>query len=590
MLRTWRRSLEPITRIAPMSALRFGSFSLDVASRRLEHEDVEVPLQPKVFDTLRYLVEHAGRVVTRDELLSQLWPDTFVGDASLTRCVKEIRRALSDDSKAPRFVSTIPGVGYRFEASVEVAATPSAGGMRVLAVLPFRPLTGDERDAALELGMAEALITRLSGLRELVVRPLGTVRRFSELDQDPLAAGRELGVDAVVEGSLQRLGDRIRVSVRVLRCRDGRALFAEQYDEPFKDVFHVQDAVCRKTVAAVSLELSHSEAGRMARRDTDDMGAYRHYLRGRLGLGRIVPDEARRSIESFEKALELDPEYAQALVSIAEANIIIAWQGLDTARYYERAREAAQRALDLDPQLGAAWSCLAAVAWEYDWDWDEADRKFERAVELAPNVVDVWGRYSASCAFSGRSDKAVELARRGFEIDRSSPMAVAWLGQALHMAGRSEEAVEIGEPVVAREQDAPFAHFILGLACLHSGRIASAIDYLEQAAATGRPDYLGVLASAYVRAGKEEEAASLEANLREQYAAGTAPPIAMAMIHAARGDADAFFEAMARAFDQPGLHAVLIASEPLLAPLRADPRAEPLICRLGLPHRAEPGS
>lgn len=567
-----------------MSVLRFGPFWLDVAKRRLEREGVEVPLQPKVFDTLRYLVENRGRVVAREELLAQLWPDTFVGDAALTRCVKEVRRALGDDPKAPRFVSTIPSVGYRFVAPV--ASSPAAGGpgqVRVLAVLPFRPLVGDERDPGLELGMADALITRLSGLRALVVRPLGTVRGFTELDQDPLAAGRELGVDAVVDGSLQPLDGRIRVSVRVLRCSDGRALFAEQYDEPFHDVFHVQDVVCRKITAAVSAELDPSEAARIVKHDTDDLRAYRHFLRGRLGLGRVIPDEARRSIEHFEKALELDPGYAQALVSIAEANIIIAWQGLDTARYYGAARRAARRARDLDPQLGGAWSCLATVAWEHDWDWEDSDRKFRKAVELAPNVVDVWGNYSGSCAFSGRSEEAVELARRAVEVDVNSPMANAWLVQALHMAGRSEEAITVGESIVTRAPDAPFALFVLGLACLHSGRLDAAVDYLERAAATGRPDFLGVLTHAYLRAGRDVEAAALETSIREQSAAGAAPPIAMAMIHAAHGDADRFFEAMEETFEQRSLHAPLLASEPLLEPYRADPRATRLIERLALP-------
>ena len=567
-----------------MSALRFGPFSLDVGNRRLEREDVEIPLQPKVFETLRYFVEHPGRVITRSELLAQLWPDTFVGDAALTRCVKEVRRALGDQPKAPRFVSTIPSVGYRFEASVERAtdaALPSAAF--VLAVLPFRPLSGNERDPSLELGMADTLITRLSGLRELVVRPLATVRRYSELDQDPLAAGHELGVDAIVDGSLQRLGEQIRVSVRVLRCSDGQALFAEQYDEPFRDVFHVQDAVCRRITAAVSLELNHAEAALIVKHDTEDVRAYREFLRGRLGLGRFVPSDAHRAIEHFERALELDPGYAQALACIAEANIVIAWQGLDGPRYYGRARRAAQQALELDSQLGSAWSCLATVTWEHDWNWEDSDRMFRRATELAPNVVDVWGRYSASCAFSGRDAEAVELGRRAVAVDPTSPMAKAWLAQALHVAGRSEEAIAVGESVVARVPDAPFALFILGIACLQVGRHAEAIDYLEQAAATERADFLGVLAHAYIRAGKNEEAAALEARLREQSSAGAAPPFAMAMIHAARGDADRFFEAMEQTFEQPGLHAVLIARDPMLEPLRTDPRASELIRRLGLP-------
>jgi DNA-binding winged helix-turn-helix (wHTH) protein/Tfp pilus assembly protein PilF len=567
-----------------MGALRFGPFTLDLAARRLDRDGAEIALQPKVFETLRYLVENPGRVIGREEFLSRLWADTYVGDAALTRCVKEVRRALGDDSRSPRFVGTVPGVGYRFLAEIQAESVAAPGDeVRSLAVLPFRPLSRDQRDPGLELGMADALITRLSGLRSLVVRPLGTVRRFAELDEDPMAAGRELGVDAVVEGSLHRLGDRIRVSVRVLLCEGGRALLAQQYDESFDDVFHVQDSVCRKIAAAVSLQLNQTEAARIVKHETDDLEAYRHFLRGRLGLGRLIPDEARRSIAHFEKALERDPRFAQALLSIAEANIIIAWQGVDAARYYEAARRAARRALDIDPQSGGAWSALATVAWEHDWKWRESDRMFRRALELAPNLVDVWGNYSGSCAFSGRSEEAVRLARRAVEIDVNSPMANAWLAQALYMAGRTQEAIAVGESIVSRSPHATFARFILGIAYLHSGRIAEAVDALEEAAATGRPDFLGVLAYAYVRAGKDSEASALEARLHEQCEAGEAPAIAIAMIHAARGEGDRFFEAMERAVEQRGLHAALIASEPLLEPFRADPRAGPLIRRLGLP-------
>ncbi len=567
-----------------MGALRFGPFLLDADRRRLERDGVEIPLQPKVFDTLCYFVGSPGRVITRDELLSQLWPDTYVGEAALTRCVKEIRRALGDQSKAPRFVSTIPSVGYRFEEDVEpLVDVNQPRSVRLIAVLPFRPLSDDERDPSLELGMADTLITRLSGLRDLVVRPLATVRRFTDLDQDPLEAGLELGVEAVVDGSLQRQDQRIRVSVRVLRCNDGQALFTEQYDEPFRDVFGVQDAVCRKITSALSVELDQVEAARIVKHDTDDIRAYREFLRGRLGLGRFVPDDAQRSIEHFEKALELDPRYAQAHACIAEANIVVAWQGFEAPSYYAKARQSARQALEIDPNLGSAWSCLATVTWEHEWNWDEADRMFRRAAELEPNVVDVWGRYSALCAFTGRADEAVELGRRAVEVDRTSLMAVAWLAQALHMAGRSEEAVAVGESVVAKLPDAPFALFILGISCAHLGRYEEAIDYLEQAAATERPDFLGVLAHVYVRAGKTEEAAALEASLREQTAGDGAAPIGLAMIHAARGDADLFFQSMERAFDQRGLHAVLIAREPLLEPLRQDPRATTLIRRLGLP-------
>lgn len=566
-----------------MSVVRFGPFVLDASRRSLECDGVEIALQPKVFDTLSYFLKNPGRVISRRELLEQLWPDTVVGDAALSRCIKEVRRALGDDPQRPAFLSTIPRVGYRFEAELAGPEEAAPARPRILAVLPFRPVLREEADPGLEFGMADTLITRLSSLREVVVRPLAIVRRFTDPEQDPLDAGNELGVDAIVEGNLLRAGDRLRVSVRVLRCADGRALLAEQFDESFGDLFEVQDAVCRRIASAISQHLEPPEQLRIAQGETGHLPAYRQFLKGRLGLGRLVPDEAVRSIEHFERALDLDPNYALALASIAEANIVVAWQGLDTRTYYERARTAARRAVTLQPRLGSAWSFLATVDWEHDWNWEDADEKFERALELAPNVVDIWGSYSACCAFSKRSTRAVELGRRAKEVDPTSPMASGWLAQALHMAGRSEEAVEVGESLLAKIDDAQFTRFITGIASLQLGRLDRAAYHLERAAASGRPDFIGVLAHAYIRAGRRDEADALENTLREQHRMGKAPPLALAMICAAREDADGFFEFMATSFEEPNLHAPLLASEPLFEPMRSDPRAQPLIERLHLP-------
>lgn len=278
---------------------RFGSFLLDPARRRLEREGREVPLQPKVFSTLLYLVERSDRVVPREEFLDALWSGTFVTDNVLSRSIREVRRALGDEAGDPAFVKTVPRVGYHFVGEIDGPAPGAASprGVRTLAVLPFRPLVPRAGDESLEMGMADTLITRLSNLPDLVVRPLSAVRAYTGFDQDPLAAGRRQRADAVVEGGIQRQEARVRVTVRVLRVADGSALMAEAFDEPFTGIFGVQDAICRRIADALALKLSGREARRLEKRHTKSTEAYRLYLLGRLHLGRRTGEGARASLD-----------------------------------------------------------------------------------------------------------------------------------------------------------------------------------------------------------------------------------------------------------------------------------------------------
>src|SRR5437764_1931083 len=238
----------------------FGDFRLDTSKRLLLRGRGEVvPLTPKVFDTLLYLVERGGAVVDKDELMRVIWPDTVVEENNLNQNSSALRPALGESRGEHRYILTVPGRGYRFVADVKrqvdagpTAATPPASTIRNLAVLPFTPLVAENRDAALELGMADALIARL-GSGEIIVRPINSVRKYVELDQDPLAAGRELGVESVLDGSIQRWGDYIRVTVRLVNVPTGASLWTGTFDERFTNIFAVQDAIAEKVAGALAL-------------------------------------------------------------------------------------------------------------------------------------------------------------------------------------------------------------------------------------------------------------------------------------------------------------------------------------------------
>jgi DNA-binding winged helix-turn-helix (wHTH) protein/TolB-like protein len=341
----------------PTNIYEFGEFRLCAAKRLLARRDGEtVPLKPKVFETLLYLVQNSGKVLEKDELLSAVWTDTIVEENNLSQNISILRRVFGEKSGEHRFIVTVPGHGYKFVADVilsepqalahgsnpaelqisddklqienksednlqnknqsEIAknqirnpqsAIPNrkrlvviiiaavAGlsflgfyswrgnwsdvPIKTIAVLPFKPLLAENRNEALELGMADTLINKISSSDEIIVRPLGSVRRFNNLEQDVLQAGRELGVDSVLEGTIQTSGDRIRIAARIVRTGDGKQLWTETFDEKFTDIFAVQDSISNKVLSALALKLSRDAQKRLTKHNTENVEAYQLYMK-----------------------------------------------------------------------------------------------------------------------------------------------------------------------------------------------------------------------------------------------------------------------------------------------------------------------
>jgi DNA-binding winged helix-turn-helix (wHTH) protein/tetratricopeptide (TPR) repeat protein len=560
-----------------MSAVRyqFEPFVLDLERRRLEREGSEIALQPKVFETLVYLVKHAPRVIPKGELLGALWPRQLVTEGVLTRCIKELRGALDDDVRAPRYIRSTQRVGYAFVA--DVGAAGRAGSLRTIAVLPFEPLVARERDESLELGISDALINRLSGLRALCVRPLSAVRKYAGGNHNPLATGRELNAQVVIEGSLLRSDDRLRLTVRALRVADGVALFAASFDERFAGVFEIQDAICGRIADSLALELTTAESARLTKHLTEDPAAYTSYLLGRFHLHKHTPDGDRRSIQYFEKAVAKDSRYALAWAGLADA-----YESLGTVEpdqgHFAKVREYSLRALEIDPDLVPALICLGKLAWEHEWNWDAAEQHFRKALEAGPGSADAYIAYSDYCAYRERGDDAIAAAGKALEIDPSSPLVNAYLAQALHMAGLFEEAIAQADRTLAQTPDFAFAHLFRALPALMSGRHGEAIIHLQKAhASSNRIDFAGALGYAYAVAGRRNEARTLLAQLEK----GGAPPIVLAFIHHGLGDDERAVDFVEAAAAQRDWHVLLLGAEPLFAKLCDHPRTAALLERIG---------
>src|SRR6185436_5747291 len=337
-------------------AFSFGPFRLDVAERLLLRDGEPITLPPKAFETLLVLVQNSGRLITKRDLMNRLWPDTFVEEANLANNISLLRKVLDDDRQECKYIETVPKSGYRFVATVTEPATPrtevahdsstNASGVRrswlavalaatvlaviagyyffysraasstpssppaalkSLAVLPLKPLVETSRDEAFEMGVADTLITRLSKLRQIEVRSIGAVSRYTDIERDPVAIGRAQQVDAVLDASIQKSDNKIRVSVRLVRVADGSTLWAGQFDENDTDIFTPQNAISNRVAEVLITTLSGEEKEALYRRDTENVEAYHLYLKGRYFWSKFTEEGLQKSIDYYNQALEKDP-------------------------------------------------------------------------------------------------------------------------------------------------------------------------------------------------------------------------------------------------------------------------------------------
>lgn len=403
----------------------FGPFLLDTRERRLLRDGEVVPLTLKAFDLLQVLVENQGHLLQKEELLRRVWPDAIVEENNLTVTISALRKALGEGPTEGQYIETVPRRGYRFVADFRASAesteavrspqerrarafalramvlaalaavaalawvwkrsTPAATAVpvRSMAVLPFRSLTNDGE--YLGLGMADALITRLGSTKQLLVRSTGSVQKYTGPGLDPVAVGRDLQVDSVLEGSIQTDGDRLRTTVRLLRVGDGSTLWAGTFDERLTDIFAVQDSISQRMAGALALELTEAQRSLLTRRDTGDSEAYQLYLKGRFFWNKRSRDGFERGAAHFRQAVEKDPAYALAYSGLADSYIGMTYY-LYAAPHTAMplARAAALKALHIDGSLAEAHVSLAHVKTNYEWDWAEAERLFRKAIELEP--------------------------------------------------------------------------------------------------------------------------------------------------------------------------------------------------------------
>jgi serine/threonine-protein kinase len=465
-------------------------------------------------------------------------------------------------------------------------ATVASPQIKSIAVLPFKPLVADSRDESLELGMADTLIARLSNIREINVRPISSVRKYSALEQDPIAAGREQRVDAVLDGQIQKAGEKVRVTVRLLRIADGAPLWSSQFDEKMTDIFAVQDSISERVTSALALTLTNEEKSGIAKRYTTNTEAYELYLKGRYQLNRLTDDGFFKGRAFFQQAIDKDPGYAMAYAGLADAyDRLGGFDALAPKEAFPHAREAAQKALQLDASLAEAHTALATVNFAYDWDFSAAARECQRAIEINPGYSDAHQMNSYYLAAIGRFNDALAEMKRALELDPVSLEKTTGIGEILYQQRHYDEAIGQYRKALEMDSNSGFTHWALGRALLAQGKFNEAIAEFQKAIPLSgdSPDEPAELARAYALAGRRDEALKIIGELNKLSEHKHVSPTGIAAIYGALGDKNQAFAFLNKAFDERDFVLIMLKVEPMLDPLRSDPRFAELVRRIGLP-------
>ena len=483
------------------------------------------------------------------------------------------------------FVLGVASAVFYVSITSKSRSVESRAPIKSIAVLPFKSLGTNPSDDYLGLGMADTLITRLSSMNQIVVRETSAVRKFTSPSQDPVAAGRELKVDAVLEASIQRSGDRIRVALRLVGVKDGSSLWTRIVDEQVNDPFAVQDRVAEQVAQALVPRLTGEEKNLLAKHYTENAEAYRLYMLGRYHGNRSSVEDWKKAIEYFNAATDKDPNYALAYTGLANTYLsLIADSLIPKAEAIPKAKQAAMTALQLDDTLAEAHVSSGRIKTYYDWDWTGAEREFKRAIELNPNSGDAHREYAAYLTNIGRSDQAIAEARQARDLDPLTLVTNFQVAWSLISARRYDEAIEQSQQAVATF---PTAHFWIGLASLGRGSYEQAIEEFQKKLGLSKdydPLTRAHLGYAYAMLGKGDQAKKILTELKELYKARQASPYHLAIIYAGLGDKDQAFASLEEAYRE---HSRPLASglkvNPTWDSLHADPRFADLLRRMGLP-------
>ena len=438
---------------AESKVFQFENFTLDIARGSLRADGSEVVLRPKSFEVLRYLVENPDRLLSKDEIMKAVWPNVFVTDDSLKRCISEVRDALGDTAR--RIVKTVPRRGYLFSVPVSCIGAASRGPAPLLpdkpsiAVLPFLNMSGYAEQDYFSDGISEDITTSLSKFADLLVIARNSAFQYKGRNVDAKRIGQELGVRYLLEGSVRRDAERVRITAQLIEADTGKHVWAEHYDGDLAGIFALQDEVTRKIVVTLVAHVNNSEIDRALRKSPETLAAYDCLLRGNAAVKVRYDGPVASARELYKQAIAIDPRYARAIVGLADT-YFAAWvqpmngplaSEFGQSAILDRALTLAQEATELDGNLAQAHAMLG---WILHWHYRriESMLEFERAFELNPNLSERVYRYGIALIHNGRTEAGIDFLRRTMRLDPFYPAdCESCLGTGLYLLGRYPEAL-----------------------------------------------------------------------------------------------------------------------------------------------------
>lgn len=464
---------------------RFGPYSVDPERRELTCDGAHIPLQPQAFSLLVFLIENADRVVSKDDIIDTVWQGRIVGDGTLNARINALRRALGDDGTAQSVIKTLPRQGVRFVATlapddVSDNTTGSTDARHPdntsIAVLPFVNIGADQEQVYFADGLTEDLITDLSKIRDLFVIARNSSFSFRNSPKNVTEIGRELGVAHVLEGSVRKAGNRIRINAQLIDAVSGGHIWAERYDSDVQDIFALQDEITGKIISALHLNLATSPR---SARSTHSVEAYELSLKGRAKFFMFSPETNRESIQLLEQAVAIDPNFSNAWAEQVfpyQSGWSFAWAGYDDG--LEIAAQKAARAVELDPDSSLAQSRLGWVQ-TFLRQPEHSIKSFERAVEIDPNNADTYVWFSEALNYAGQPERAVHAGMAALRFDPVAPPNVLHhIGHGYFLQGDLENAVEYVGRAIRMAPSFPPARIVMAAILVEAGRTKAAREQI----------------------------------------------------------------------------------------------------------------
>jgi TolB-like protein/DNA-binding winged helix-turn-helix (wHTH) protein/Tfp pilus assembly protein PilF len=637
--------MEPLR---PTSVLRFGTYEVSLQSGEVRKAGLRIRVQQQPMKLLEILLERPGEVVTREELCSRVWPNENFGDfdLALNIAIGKLRSALGDSAENPRFIETLPKRGYRFIADVSVvdgelrpkrpgsasgdlpeaepadttlvvaptrqlwpglriivavalalslpilafwlfhSREPAPTGIQSLAVLPLENLSGDAAQNYFADGMTDELITDLAQISALRVISRTSVMVYKGARKPLPQIAHELNVDAVVEGTVLRSGDQVRITAQLIDASTDKHLWSQSYEGELRDTLALQKRVAGAIADQIRINLTPQERAALKSLKAVNPEAYESYLKGRYFWNKRTSDGLKVALAYFKQAVEEDPKYTQAYSGLADTYALLGdWQYavMTPKEAFPKAKAAAIKALELDNTLGEAHNSLAFVLDGFDWDLDAGGIEFRRAIELNPGYATAHHWYAWHLSLLGRYDEAIAEMRKAENLDPLSLIINADLAELLVLAHSYDESIRQSRKTIEMDPNFALAHNQLGQAYLQKHMYDQAIAELQRAVqlSGGSPTSIANLARAYVASGKRSEAMKLLSNLKKRSNSNYSNAAEIAMIYASLGDVDQAMNWLEKAYDERFNPGVLL--RPGFDPLRSDTRFQNLVRRIGLP-------